>query len=124
MKTNLAWLKTAHEVRTRVNLVDTMLKYTKLIRKDANLIGLCPMKATKRHLESTLQKKAFSHEHIAMYLIREFTHLTFKEIGQHFVDKAHTTVFYACTIIERLLKAEPITHEGPTEICRHIYTIK
>ncbi len=38
---------------------------------------------------------------IAMYLIRKYTGMGFKEIGQYFGGKDHTTILYACDKIER-----------------------
>jgi len=43
---------------------------------------------------------------IAMYLIRKYTGLGFKEIGQHFGGKDHTTVLYACRMIHESVEKE------------------
>lgn len=40
---------------------------------------------------------------IAMFLVRKYTGLGYKEIGQHFGGKDHTTVIHACEKIERSL---------------------
>lgn len=41
---------------------------------------------------------------IAMFLVRKYTGLGYKEIGQHFGGKDHTTVIHACEKIERAME--------------------
>jgi chromosomal replication initiator protein len=43
---------------------------------------------------------------IAMYLCREFTDLSFPEIGRNFGGKDHSTVIHACRQIEKLCQAD------------------
>lgn len=43
---------------------------------------------------------------ISMYLAREMTDLSLKEIGENFGQKDHTTVLYACDKVANLIKSE------------------
>ena len=43
---------------------------------------------------------------IAMYLIRKYTGMGFKEIGLYFGGKDHTTIMYGCTKIEKAMEAD------------------
>lgn len=53
-------------------------------------------------LLSTKKKRAYSYpRHLAMYLCRKYTNLSFKEIGSQFGDRDHSTVLYASKQIER-----------------------
>lgn len=55
-------------------------------------------------LKSTTRTKNFAMaRQIAMYLIRKYTGMGFKEIGQFFGGKDHTTIMHACTKIEQAL---------------------
>lgn len=47
--------------------------------------------------------------HLAMYLCREMTGLSFPEIGEQFGGKDHTTVLHACDKIKKDLKKDPKT---------------
>jgi chromosomal replication initiator protein len=44
---------------------------------------------------------------IAMYLIRKYTSLGFKEIGHYFGNRDHTTIMHACREIEKKLESDP-----------------
>jgi chromosomal replication initiation ATPase DnaA len=44
---------------------------------------------------------------IAMYLIRKYTGLAYKEIGDYFGGKDHSTVHFACKKIETSLDTDP-----------------
>lgn len=45
--------------------------------------------------------------HIAMYLCREITSLSFPEIGEQFGGRDHTTVLHACDKIKKDIKRDP-----------------
>ncbi len=49
---------------------------------------------------------------IAMYLIRKYTGMGFKEIGQFFGGKDHTTIMHACTKIERNVESDPAIRDA------------
>jgi chromosomal replication initiator protein len=44
---------------------------------------------------------------IAMYLIRKYTGMGLKEIGAYFGGKDHSTVLYACKMIEKTIDTDP-----------------
>ena len=44
---------------------------------------------------------------IAMYLIRKYTGIGFKEIGQYFGGKDHSTVVHACSKVEKKMVTDP-----------------
>ncbi|RYZ85472.1 MAG: chromosomal replication initiator protein DnaA [Proteobacteria bacterium] len=44
---------------------------------------------------------------IAMFLIRKYTSLGFKEIGQYFGGRDHTTIMHACREIEKKMEQDP-----------------
>lgn len=54
---------------------------------------------------------------IAMFLSRTMTNTTLKQIGKYFGGKDHSTVKYACEIVEKNLELDPKVH-------KHIDTIK
>ena len=47
--------------------------------------------------------------HIAMFLCRELLKLSFPEIGRLFGGKDHSTVIYACNVIEKQKEKDPNT---------------
>ena len=49
---------------------------------------------------------------IAMYLIRKYTGLGFKEIGQYFGGKDHTTILHACNKIESGFETDDAIREA------------
>jgi chromosomal replication initiator protein len=49
---------------------------------------------------------------IAMYLIRKYTGLGFKEIGLYFGKKDHTTILHACSKIDAGLEGDPQIREA------------
>jgi chromosomal replication initiator protein len=53
---------------------------------------------------------------IAMYLIRKYTGMGFKEIGQYFGGKDHTTILHACHKIEAELDTDPVIREAVESI--------
>ena len=56
---------------------------------------------------SDKKKRLYSYpRHIAMYLSRKHTDLSFQEIGYLFGDKDHSTVVYAIKKIEKLLSED------------------
>jgi chromosomal replication initiator protein len=61
-------------------------------------------------LKSTSKKRTFSlPRQIAFYLVRKYTGLGFKEIGQYFGGKDHSTVVYGCDQIEQAVESNPET---------------
>jgi chromosomal replication initiator protein len=58
------------------------------------------LKSTSRAQEIALPRQ------IAMFLIRKYTGMGLKEIGQHFGGKDHTTVLHACEKIHKGVEAE------------------
>lgn len=44
--------------------------------------------------------------HIAMYLCRKYLDLPFKEIGEHFGKRDHSTIMSACDKVEKLIKSD------------------
>jgi chromosomal replication initiator protein len=53
---------------------------------------------------------------IAMFLIRKYTGIGFKEIGHYFGGKDHTTILHACTKIESNLETDPLIREAVESI--------
>ena len=53
---------------------------------------------------------------IAMYLIRKYTGLGFKEIGLYFGGKDHTTILHACGKIEAGLETDSMIREAVESI--------
>jgi chromosomal replication initiator protein len=53
---------------------------------------------------------------VAMYLIRKYTGMGFKEIGQYFGGKDHTTILHAYNKIDRGLDADPGIREAVESI--------
>jgi chromosomal replication initiator protein len=47
--------------------------------------------------------------HVAMFLARELTGLSFPEIGEHFGGRDHTTVLHACDKIKKDVKKDQKT---------------
>ena len=61
---------------------------------------------------------AFARQ-VAMYIAKETTELSYKSIGESF-GKDHTTVLYACTIIEKRIKQDAIQRDIIEEIIKNI----
>jgi len=53
------------------------------------------------------QRSVAPPRQIAMFLIRKYTSLGFKEIGQFFGGRDHTTIMHACREIEKKIDADP-----------------
>ncbi len=58
----------------------------------------------------------------AMYIIRQVTDLTYKEIGDKFTSRDHTTVIYSVNQIEAKMKAQPDFKTRIEDIIRNIKT--
>lgn len=58
--------------------------------------------------------------HIAMYLVRQYTNLSFPDIGQRFSGRDHSTVQSAVKKIMRLRATDPHLKATITEIQDHI----
>jgi chromosomal replication initiator protein len=69
-------------------------------------IKIQDLKATTRARSIALPRQ------IAMYLIRKYTGLGFKEIGHFFGGKDHTTILHACNKIEKGLETDPSIREA------------
>ena len=65
-------------------------------------LKLPDLRATTR-----VQKIALPRQ-IGMYLVRKYTGLGFKDIGQYFGGKDHSTVQYACKKIEADTESDPL----------------
>lgn len=52
------------------------------------------------------QRSVARPRQIAMYLIRKYTSLGFKEIGHYFGGRDHTTIMHACREIEKKIESE------------------
>lgn len=63
------------------------------------------LKAQDLKSTSRVQSVAMPRQ-IAMYLIRKYTGMGFKEIGLYFGGKDHTTIMYGCTKIEKAMEAD------------------
>lgn len=61
-------------------------------------LKLADLKSTSRAQSVALPRQ------IAMYLIRKYTSLGYKEIGRYFGGKDHTTIMHACSKIEKGLE--------------------
>lgn len=63
-------------------------------------------------LKSSARSKSVAlPRQIAMYLIRKYTGLGYKEIGQYFGGKDHTTILHACNKIETQFAQNPETRQ-------------
>ena len=59
-------------------------------------------------LKSTNRAKSVSlPRQIAMYLIRKYTRMGFKEIGSYFGGKDHSTILHACNKIQKNMEVDP-----------------
>jgi len=63
-------------------------------------LKVADLRATTRARSISLPRQ------IAMYLIRKYTGLGFKEIGHYFGGKDHTTILHACNKIEKSLESD------------------
>ena len=61
---------------------------------------------------------AFARQ-VAMYIAKETTELSYKSIGESF-GKDHTTVLYACTIVEKRMKQDESQKDTIEEIIKNI----
>ncbi len=57
---------------------------------------------------------------IAMYLIRQMTNLSLKEIGREFYNRDHSTVLNSISRIEKMVKNDPVTAEIVKDITANI----
>jgi chromosomal replication initiator protein len=68
-------------------------------------------------LKSTTRARAVAlPRQIAMYLIRKYTGVGFKEIGHCFGGKDHTTILHACSKIEKGIEADPEIRDSVEKI--------
>lgn len=96
----------AHEVLKDL-IVENQKKITVdlIQRKVAEYFEIRPSDMTaKRRSKSVAYPR-----HIAMYLCREMTGLSFPELGEHFGGRDHTTILHACDKIKKDLKKDQKT---------------
>ncbi len=53
---------------------------------------------------------------VAMFLMRELTNVSLREIGLYFRRRDHTTVLHACRKIKKQLPDDPVLRESLVEI--------
>lgn len=53
---------------------------------------------------------------VAMYLARQLTGKSLKQIGDYFGGRDHTTVLHGCRKTEDLIRSDPTTHEAVVEL--------
>jgi len=76
---------------------------------------------TISELISNKKKRIYSYpRHMAMYLSRKYTNLSFQEIGDSFGHKDHSTVIYAIRRIEKLRTQGKETKDVLTKIERFL----
>ena len=82
------------------------------IRRKQRSVGIEDIqKAVARHYDvsiedlaaKTRQKKVVSARQIAMFLCRDMTGASLKDIGMIFGKRDHTTVIHACQTVKKLL---------------------
>ena len=72
---------------------------------------------TKQQIISTNRTKNIANpRHIAMYLCRKLLDAPYKEIGNEFGKRDHTTVMSSCEKVEKLIKTEPLYLKAINEI--------
>lgn len=105
------------EAYTSLNSGDVNISMVKTLNKSKNKIdiGVEDIKSvtaeyfgiSQSDLASNKKKRTFSYpRHLAMYLSRKYTHLSYHEIGDAFGHKNHSTVIYAIRRIEKSKKKE------------------
>lgn len=62
----------------------------------------------KQIVSATRTKNIANPRHIAMYLCRKLIDAPYKEIGDEFGGRDHTTVMSACDRVEKLIKTDPL----------------
>lgn len=68
-------------------------------------------------LKSTSRARTVARpRQIAIYLTRKYTPMGLKEIGAHFGGRDHTTILYACEIIEKGIETESLIREAVESI--------
>lgn len=72
---------------------------------------------TKQQITSATRTKNIANaRHIAMYLCRKLLDAPYKEIGDEFGKRDHTTVMSACERVEKLIKTNPMYLKAINEI--------
>ena len=72
---------------------------------------------TKQQIISANRTKNIANaRHIAMYLCRKLLDAPYKEIGDEFGKRDHTTVMSSCEKVEKLIKTEPLYLQAINEI--------
>ena len=76
---------------------------------------------TKQQICSSNRTKNIAiPRHIAMYLCRTLLDAPYKEIGNEFGKRDHSTVISACEKVESLIKTDPAYSKAITEIKNRI----
>ena len=71
---------------------------------------------TKQINSATRTKNIANARHIAIYLCRKLLDAPYKEIGDEFGKRDHTTVMSSCEKVEKLIKTEPLYLKAINEI--------
>ena len=71
---------------------------------------------SKQIISSNRTKNIANPRHIAMYLCRKLLDAPYKEIGNEFGKRDHTTVMSSCEKVEKLIQTEPIYKKAIDEI--------
>jgi len=87
----------------------------KVVAKHFN-VRLSELRSKKRIKPLTLPR------HVAMYLCRRLTDLSFIDIGRDFGNKDHTTVMHACNKIDELIQNDPRFEKTIEQILEEIKT--
>ena len=61
-------------------------------------------------------KNIANARHIAIYLCRKLLDSSYKEIGDEFGNRDHTTIMSSCEKVEKLIKTEPLYLQAINEI--------
>lgn len=68
----------------------------------------------------TRKRLVVTARQVAMYLAKEYTDTSLKEIGSHFGNRDHSTVIYSCTTVKNLKDTEQSYNDTVTELERKI----
>ena len=72
---------------------------------------------TKQQITSANRTKNITNaRHIAMYLCRKLVDASYKEIGNEFGKRDHSTVITSCEKVERLIKTDPLYLKAINEL--------
>ena len=90
------------DMSTVKSIIKNRKTYNKITVRDIQKLTAGHFNLSLTELLSDKKKRRFSYpRQVAMYLSRELTDLSYKEIGREFGDKDHSTVIYAVKRIQR-----------------------